>query len=119
MLVGIAVAYERTRANAGGDVEMAGIGAVGHGRPDRTACCSGLNQSRLFPERLEEAARFLVFAKGCRTLRHDRVADRIGLGLCSLLSRLLRHRAFLDADQRFAVGAVEAVDPAGLTGFRD
>ena len=50
-------------------------------------------------------------------MRHRRVADRIRLGFGCFLPRLLRHRAFLDTDQRFAVGAVEDVDPAGAPRF--
>ena len=37
--------------------------------------------------------------------------------VCRLLARLLRHRPFLDADQWFAVCAVEDVDPAVATGL--
>src|SRR5262249_44645517 len=38
-------------------------------------------------------------------------------GFGGLLPRLLRHWALLDADQRFAVGAVHDIDPAGATGL--
>jgi len=50
-------------------------------------------------------------------LRYDRIAEREGLRLRRLLPRLLRHRALLDTDQRFAVGAVEDVHPTGAAGF--
>src|SRR5262249_41003838 len=50
---------------------------------------------------------------------HECVADREWLRFCRLLPRLLRHRLFLDADQRLAVGAVEDIDPAGLTRLGD
>jgi DNA-binding transcriptional LysR family regulator len=35
------------------------------------------------------------------------------------LPRLLRHRPFLDPDQRLAVCAVEEIDPAGASGLGD
>src|SRR5207302_7164310 len=81
----------------------------------------GLNQHRLIPEGLEDATGVFVAARRQRlgTLRHDRVAGWEGLRLRRLLPRLLRHRTLLDADQRFAVGAVEDVDPAGAACLRD
>jgi hypothetical protein len=36
-----------------------------------------------------------------------------------MIAWLLRDRLFLDADQGFAGGAVQDVDPAGSTGFSD
>src|SRR5262249_30027045 len=41
----------------------------------------------------------------------------VRLGLGCLLPRVLRHRALLDADQGFAVGAVEDVDPSRAASF--
>src|SRR6202011_567138 len=80
-----------------------------------------LDQHRLFPERLDYAAGLFVGARrhGVGTLRHDRVAEREGLRLRGLLPRLLRHRALLDTDERFAVGAVEDVDPLGAASLSD
>src|SRR5262252_3593491 len=119
MLVGIAVAHEGPGANAGRDVEITGIGAIRHWRPDGAACRPRLDQHRLLPERLEEAASLFVVAKGRSALRHHRVTDRVGLGLRRLLARLLWHRPFLDAEQRFAVRSVEQINPAGLAGLGD
>ena len=50
-------------------------------------------------------------------LRYGRVADRIRVCLRGVLPRFLRHRAFLDADQRLAVRPVENVDPPGASGL--
>src|SRR6266404_5614219 len=90
-----------------------------HRRPVRAADSGRLDQCRLFPEDLEYTSRSFVSLKRLGTLRHDRVADRKGLGFSCLLPRLLRHRPLLDASQRFAVGAVENVNPAGAAGFGD
>src|SRR5215831_1275121 len=119
MLVGIAVAHEGPGANAGRDVEITGIGAIRHWRPDGAACRPRLDQHRLLPERLEEAAGLFIVAKGWGALRHDRVADRVRLCLRRLLARLLRHRPFLDAEQWLAVRPVEQIDPTGLARLGD
>src|SRR5207244_12472627 len=50
-------------------------------------------------------------------LGHGRLADGKWLRLGRLLPRLLRHGALLDADQGFAVRAVQDVDPARGSGF--
>ena len=49
---------------------------------------------------------------------HERVAARDRLRPRRGLSRLLRHRLLVDADERLAVRAVEDVDPARLVRLR-
>ena len=100
-------------------IQVTGVRTVRHRRPDGAAPARGLDYDRFFPEGLEDAAGLLEVWERLGAVRHDRVADRVGLGLCRFLARLLGHRAFFDSDQRFAVGAVEDVNPAGLAGFGD
>ena len=121
LLERIAVADKGARPHGPDHVETAGIRVVRHRRPIRAADPRRLDQHRLFPKDLEDAAGFFVAAcrHGLGTLRHDRVADRERLRLRGLLPRLLRHRTLLDADQRLAVGAVEDVDPAGTASLGD
>src|SRR5215472_4190540 len=117
--VGIAIAHEGACANVGRNIEISGVGTIGHWRPDGATPGPGLNQHRLLPEGLEEAAGLFVIAKRRGALRHNGVADRVGLGLRRLLARLLRHRPFLDAEQRLAVGPIEQIDPTCLAGLGD
>src|SRR4051794_32749475 len=63
----------------------------------------------------KDAAGLFVAVERLGALRDGRVADRVRLCLRRLLPRLLRDRALLNADQRFAVGAVEDVYPPGAT----
>jgi hypothetical protein len=104
---------KRTGSDRPWNIKAAGFGVVRHRRPVGATDPRRLDQHRLFPERLEDAAGLFIAAlcHGFGTLRHDGVADREGLRLRSLLPRLLRHRALLDTDQRLAIGAVEDVDP--------
>jgi hypothetical protein len=49
-----------------------------------------------------------------RALIHEWVANRVRLRRGSRIARLLRHRLFVYANQRLAVGAVQVVHPARL-----
>jgi hypothetical protein len=53
---------------------------------------------------------------GVRALRHERIAVRYRLGRRGILAGILRNRHFPDADERFAVGAIEEVEKAGFAG---
>src|SRR5271166_929235 len=116
----VAVTRERAGAHRPRHIEIAGVGAVRHRRPVGAADPRWLDQHRGLPKRLEDAADLVISGRRLvDALRHGRVADRVGLRFGGLLPWLLRNRAFLNADQRLSVGAVEDVDPAGSPGFGD
>src|SRR4029077_6344016 len=105
-------------AYRGRDIKAARFRVVRHRPPVGAADPRWLDQHRLFPERLKDAAGLFVAARrhGLGALRHDRIADREGLGLCRFLPRFLRDGPLFDADKWFAVGAVEDIDPTGAAG---
>ena len=104
------------RPHGGGRVEIAGIRAIGHVGPVDAAVAARRLQDRRIADRAEDA-----FADPSRqirrALRHHRVADRIGLGRRRGHFRELFDRLLIDADQRFAVGAIEDIDQARLAGL--
>ena len=52
-------------------------------------------------------------------MRHGGVANWIRLRLGGFLPGLLRHRALVNPNQRFAVGAIEDIDPPGFARLGD
>src|SRR5262249_16838664 len=115
----IAVAREGAGAHGPGHVEITSLRAVWHRRPVGAADPRRLDQRRGLPERREDTAGILIPGERVGALAQRRGADRVRLGLRCLLPRVLRNRALLDADQGFAVGAVEDVDPSRAASFGD
>jgi hypothetical protein len=109
MSVYVGTAHEGARANAGGDIEKAGIGTVGHRRPDGAARGPGLNQHRLFVCRFQGcpshpvARRSWVGGTQCRRPPHDApyVGPRVIKELtfsCGYGSAALRERLYCNLE---------------------
>ncbi len=105
------------------DVKIARRRIVGARRPVRAAAEGGLDGHLAFrPKRREDLAAVderEAFGRDRERLRHERVAARVRLRRRRRLPRLLRHGAFVDADERHAVRAIEDVDPARLARLRE
>ena len=120
VFIGVAVAHKGAGADRARHIEIAGIGIVGHWRPIGAALPAGLDQQRRLPKRGKDAAG-VVDSRAAAWRRCGTVLSPTGKGW--VFAVFWRGSCgtgfFLDADQRFAVGAVEDIDPAGAPGLGD
>jgi len=77
---------------------------------------------RLLGERREDTTLIdegMILRRNGDRLGHQRIAYGHGLGRRGRLQRLLHDRAFVDADERLAVRAIEDVDPTRFARLRE